>query len=445
MVAVPSGSSMAEATSPARWELFDRILERTLELGLARYDPSDFNFAWPYRQLYQAGPRAARLARILKGPSLFAPVLWRRLLGVDPSVVPTVYSHLGLALLDARRLRSVSDLYDRLIIEWGEAALRQRLPDREYYCWGASYPYLCADMTVRFHEPCMHYTARIGYLFWRMAEEGFGQRWRDAAVSVAHAIVQYFNWSSAEGHALMVSYWATSHDEVINVGAEAAVLLAVVANEVPGARFGDLAHGVLRTMEVEQAGDGSWDYWTAADQSRNPGRQRTVDHHHTAMNLLALRRLMLSPNISSDARERASAALNRGFTYYRENLFTAEGRPLAEVGRSQVADIAGFCEGAILLSELGMDPVWPQVRDSRCPTAHTLLDAGTRLFLDARTGDVASGWFLGRPNQLRSIRWGSGLLLEAIARAHLAEARGLEGSGQPEMPQSHADSRSRRH
>jgi hypothetical protein len=257
-----------------------------------------------------------------------------------------------------------------------------------------------------------------------MAEEGFGARWRDAAVSVARAIAHYFNWSEPGDQGLMVSYWSTSHDEVINVAAEAAVLLAAVANEAPGTQFGDLAHGVLRTLETEQAADGSWDYWTAADQLRNPGRQRSVDHHHTAMNLLALRRLIRSPAVSADGRRRATTALVRGFHYYREHLFSAGGRPSAESDRSQVADIAGFCEGAILLSELSVDPEWPDITDACCPTAETMIDGAVHHFLDPVTGDVASGFFLGRPNQLRSIRWGSGLLLEAIARHRLAEARG---------------------
>ena len=98
-------------------------------------------------------------------------------------------------------------------------------------------------------------------------------------------------------------------------------------------------------------------------------------------------------------------------------------RPCAEAGRPQVADFAGFCEGAPLLSATRFDPDWPDIADACCPTAETM-GAAVQHFFDLRKGDVASGYFLGRPNQLRSIRWGSGILLEAIAGHRFAEIAG---------------------
>jgi hypothetical protein len=393
--------------------VFDRLLERNLQLGLARYDPSDLNARALYAGLYRSGAWGGRLARILKAPELVAPRLWRTLLRQGSTIVPTAYYHLGLALLDARRLRP-ERTYDQLILEWAERAVEERLGSWEHHCWGTSFPYLCTDLRVRSDEPCMHTTARLGHFFRRMAEEGLGRQWDDVARSVALAIEHYFRWTETENGGLVVSYWFSSDDEVINIGADAAAFLAEVGSGGDSACHRVL--GLLRTLEIEQRPDGAWDYWTTSYRTR-AGRAGFIDHHHTAMVLAALHRLARCPKLPADARVRAGALLSRGLSFYLRELFNGDGMPLAAVGSKRLADVAGFCEGVILLSELAKAPVTAEQEVGIRPGfANEILDRSIALFYDAASGDTASDVRWGRRWQLRSIRWGSGLLMEAIAR-----------------------------
>lgn len=407
------------------WAVFDRLLERNLQLGLARCDPSDLNARALYAGLYRSGAWGGRLARVLKAPELVAPLLWRTLLRQGSTIVPTTYYHLGLALLDARYLRP-ERAYDQLILEWAERAVEERLRDWEHFCWGTTFPFLCTDLRVRSDEPCMHTTARLGHFFWRMAEEGFGRRWNDAARSVALAIEHYFRWTETKNGGLIVSYWSSSEDEVINIGADAAAFLAEVG---PG---GDSAcHrvlGLLRTLEVEQSPEGAWNYWTTSYRT-GAGRAGFVDHHHTAMVLGALHRLAHCPNLPADARIRAGELLSRGLSFYLRELFNRDGMPLAAVGSKRLADVAGFCEGVILLSDLARGPVTVESEVDLGPGfADRILEQSIELFYDAASADTASDVRWGRRWQLRSIRWGSGLLMEAIARHARAQHEAVTNS-----------------
>jgi hypothetical protein len=273
----------------------------------------------------------------------------------------------------------------------------------------------------------MHTTARLGHLFWRMAEEGFGHRWNDVARSVALAIEHYFRWIETDSGGLVVSYWSSSDDEVINIAADAAAFLAEV-----GAGGESACHrvlGLLRTLETEQRSDGAWNYWTDGDRAR-AGRAGFVDHHHTAMVLAAVHRLVHCPRLPSDARARAEALLSRGLSFYVRELFDGDGMPLAAAGSKRRADIAGFCEGVILLSELTSSPVTAEV-GIRPGLAGEMLDHSIALFYDAASADTASDVRWGRRWQLRSIRWGSGLLMEAIARHARASQHGADTSSAP--------------
>jgi hypothetical protein len=162
--------------------------------------------------------------------------------------------------------------------------------------------------------------------------------------------------------------------------------------------------------------DGSWHYGTKRHYNTQGGRP-SIDNHHTAMILHALVQILVYGNLPFKLRSAVFDTLCKGYNYYLAAFVGKKGTASFWPYSRREATIAGYGEGIIALSEivnhakiLGLHPrkVNRIKQNIEVMLAHVL-----RTFLDKKSGDVASFMAFRLPRHLRSIRLGSGLLMEA--------------------------------
>ena len=171
---------------------------------------------------------------------------------------------------------------------------------------------------------------------------------------------------------------------------------------------------MINMLVNEQGQQGEWRYATRRHEQRL-GISGNPDNHHTAMNLAALADVLKTNVLSPHEREQVRRALHRGLNYYITEFVHHDGYCSNMVNRRTQASIAGYCEGVkAMLSAAALPDVLPlELRDRVLKLVpHVLLHA-YRVYYNARTSDVASYCKWGTTYQVKSIRWGAGLLMDA--------------------------------
>lgn len=404
--------------------LIETLHRRNRHLGLERYDDGDVLSHPLYFHIAQEAPSAVR--RLLRIPEMLAPLLWREVLGVEKRLIPTALYHLGMTWLVLEKADLAGEVGGNTgSVDYAERALGLRL-DSDLSCWG--HPYRHHGHQWKRTEldrgpaipasSCAHHNARLGILFATLAAERDLDRYRRVALDVARALIYYHNWSRYADGTCSVSYYPTTRDEVINTGAEVALLFSALPSEMRSAKMQDYLEGLVRTIIREQNADGSWFYCTARHYQKHGGR-KVIDNHHTAMILAALAHLHREPSLSSTLTGRLRAALRAGTRYYLRHLVDSKGRGRAFPDVRREAPLAGYGEGILALgtlNERASEVVGERLASRACERLDRMLGRVIQRFVDDRTGDTATAHFLGKPVHLRSIRLGSGLVLECLAR-----------------------------
>ncbi len=394
------------------WNLLD---ERNRCLGYARYDFGDVKSH--SLLLWLARGRGKRIVlKALQGIELAAPMTWRRILGIRKQVVPSLFYHLGMTYM-VRALLPDPPPCKALLEHVCRSALDLRL-DGEHVCWEHPYSHHAASWRdePRIDVPlsCAHHTGRVGLMLLKAGQYLDRPDLREAGTSAAKALMTYHNWQVYPDKTCTVSYYPHTRDEVINTGADAAVLLAAVPSEQRTSKMQESLEGLVRMVVSEQQTDGSWHYCTRRHYERFGGA-RVIDNHHTAMNLCALavigRLDVLPRNLAEDARD----ALERGTRFYLNELFLPDGRGLHLIGSRQSTGIVGYSEGVSALSAyLGGSVVSSSVATQVREMIPKMIAIAVDQFVNLRTGDVACYRFFGRPFHIQSSRWGSAPLMQAI-------------------------------
>ena len=150
-------------------------------------------------------------------------------------------------------------------------------------------------------------------------------------------------------------YKPGSTDRIYNASLLAAETLSSVASLTSEAELCKLAIRAMRYVTGAQRGDGSWTY--GADE-----RQSWVDSFHTAFVLGSLNRIIKACDTQNS--EGFHSALERGYEFWRESFFLADGwpkyyddSPYPADAHSAATAIATFCDlreiddGALALAE----------------------------------------------------------------------------------------------
>lgn len=295
-------------------------------VALLRYiDHSDFKSYdyvdwWATRRGQQAKQLAYRTEPI--GHLLFSlPILalewWlpfmRKPLGIRKRVAPIVVAHHGLACLELFRknkdevwLQSAKDDAERLI---GLA-----LSDAKGLCWGFPFSWSTNKGVFPANLPAATQTAYAFDLFERLWLITHEDVYWERMLSIAHAMnEEYIDISRPEG--LANSYLGRGYGDVVINAITYRIHILVRAIAYGMEHLKPKVTGLVNYLLAQQLSDGGWLYGESA-------KNQFIDHYHTCFvikNLYRANQVLESTEISS--------ALERGITFYWDNLFYANGLP----------------------------------------------------------------------------------------------------------------------
>jgi hypothetical protein len=187
--------------------------------------------------------------------------------------------------------------------------------------------------------------------------------------------------------------------QIFNASLLAAETLASVGALTKETAFCDLALNAARYVVHRQREDGSWIYGEGSGQD-------WVDNFHTAYVLLSLARIMKS--CAGDSAD-LKLALKRGYDFWRERFFLADGWPKYYHDSLYPADAHAAATAIITLLELR------ELDSSALPLAETIAAWTIRNLRDA------GGFFYYQRRRLYTVhtpymRWTQGWMLYALAR-----------------------------
>jgi hypothetical protein len=141
-------------------------------------------------------------------------------------------------------------------------------------------------------------------------------RYLRAARSVCDFILQDLPRTVNNETELCFSYAPDSNTRIFNANLLAAEVLASVGKLTSEDQLSDAAKRATRYVVNNQQPDGSWFYGTDPNQS-------WIDNFHTAYILFSLKRIIKTTSFGSEFQ----AALERGYQYWKDRFFLAEGWP----------------------------------------------------------------------------------------------------------------------
>lgn len=409
-------------------QVFDNLKARNDELGLRRHDPTDVDASWPIPWLtnHRRWRWARGLQKLVKAPLMFMPITWRKILRVPRSLSPTVFYHLANAYRCAfawapRRGAE----WRRRLVDMGEGAMRIAVRRDGRTCWGCNRPHTTFGGVMPPDEPCSHFTTRLGYLMIALGTELDRPDWREAGVDAACAMCELFNWHDKPRGGLTVSYFPLTDDETINILAEAAMLLARAWSAGGGDELRDRARGLIRTILDEQDDRGRWGYRTAAEYDRT-GQPFHVDSVHTAMTISGLVRALRWGVVDGELADEVVASVDRGCEFHFTHLVDERGSILCRDDNDALeGSAASYGETVACIHDLVRfgGPLAATVsRLGLIDRARKSIEAGVRSYVLPSSWDVASQRRGGAIISIRSLRWGSGPIMEGISRALAMEA-----------------------
>ena len=136
------------------------------------------------------------------------------------------------------------------------------------------------------------------------------------------------------------SYTPLDHSRVHNVNLLAAELLARTFTKTGVAEYRDAAERAVRFTLARQRGDGSWPYGEAHSQG-------WIDSFHTGFILVSLKHL-----IELLGGQEWQFALERGYEFYENRFFLADGTPGYYHDRSHPIDVHSAAQGVITFVEM---------------------------------------------------------------------------------------------
>jgi len=396
----------------------EKMDHRNRKIGLNRFDHGDVLNHPFFAKFYHRLPNS--IAKLLRIPEVISPIWWRKLLGIRKKLIPTSLCHLGIFYLI---MASSTEKYTTDRSEWCCLKAIDISLDNSHICWEHPYDHHGGmwkdDRQLSVPASCAHHTARLGSLLMHVGKEVENERFKKAGIDAANALLTYHNWHEYSDGRWTVSYYPNTEDEVINTAAEVASLFGAIPPEYRGSDMQTRMEGIVRMIIHEQREDGSWLYCTR-EHYRTMEGNRVIDNHHTAMVLHALAKLV-RPAEQFEMQSKAINTLKLGTRYYLDNFVSENGRASFYPSSARHSAIEGYCEGVIMLSVLlersdAID-IESELKQEMERTMCKMLDTAIDTFYNESTGDVASFTVFGMPIHIQSIRMGSGLLMEAIARA----------------------------
>ncbi len=305
--------------------------------GWAGYDPYDVRGTSLFVRLNKRRLTSAAF----KIYSFLFPLAARQTLKVIPQINAKAVALIAHAYLDRYAVSRSS--YD---LEQAQSALNWLVehPSNGYagLCWG--YPFDWDNRTfIPKGTPSSVVTAIALEAFLRAHELLGEQRYLETAQSCAAFITQDLNRDEISADELCFSYTPLDHWHVHNANLFSCATLARVSQLTSDSTWDDLIRRGTRYTLNAQRPDGAWAYWGPPDRGIY-----MVDHYHTGYVLRcldAIRRHLEIPSLDQ--------AVERGYQFYRQQLFTANGLPKRTESDLYPVDIHSCAEAIICLTHFG--------------------------------------------------------------------------------------------
>ncbi|HEX8142197.1 MAG TPA: hypothetical protein VF553_06340 [Pyrinomonadaceae bacterium] len=320
---------------------YERLARWCREHDYAGYDPFDGLNSAVFQSVPLARSRTARLV----WTQLFkrSPVNLRRLARVPAERNPKGTALFALAALARyRRERTAAD--EREARQLLDDLLSVRLEGWSGAAWGYNFDWQGRAFFAPRGTPTIVPTAFAARALLEAARAFNGESYLQAARSACDFILRDLNRSEEGEGEICWSYSPLDRTRVFNASLLAAETLATVGRETGERELLEWAMRGARYVVGRQQEDGSWAY--GAD-----GYQSWADNFHTAFVLTSLSRIRSSCE-DEGLRDELAGAARRGYEFWRERFFLADGWPKYYHNRLYPADAHSAGAAIVALAEL---------------------------------------------------------------------------------------------
>jgi hypothetical protein len=267
---------------------------------------------------FQATPfRHSRTARLL-----WTQLIKRSPLNLRPvTLISAQKNSKGIALFAlaelARYRRRKTPEAENQLRELLDDLLRMRIQGYSGAAWGYNFDWQSRNFFAPHGLPMIVPTAFAVRAMIEAYQIFNDRQYLETARSSCDFILKDLRRTVESDEEVCFSYSPLDDTRIFNASLFAAEILATVGVLSGETRFCDLAIRAGRYVIRRQGKDGSWVYGAAR-------RQQWIDNFHTAYVLLSLSRIMKS---CSGAGDDFDLSLSRGYSFWRERFFLADGWP----------------------------------------------------------------------------------------------------------------------
>jgi hypothetical protein len=320
---------------------YDELFSWCKQHDFAGHDPFDALNSRVFRATPLAQSRTARL-------------LWTQLVKRSPSDIrriariPPQRNAKGIALFALAQLAN----YRRLKTKDAEVDLRDfldgllsmKLEGYRGAAWGYNFDWQSRNFFAPRETPTIVPTAFAARAFIEAGQFFHEQdnRYERIARSVCDFILSDLPRSVDNESELCFSYAPRSDTRIFNASLLAAEVLASVGKLTGEVELFEIAKRAARYVVNNQRADGSWFYGVEPTQS-------WIDNFHTAYNLFSLKRIIEATASQAEF----EPALDRGYQYWKQNFFLADGWPKYYHGDPYPADAHAAASEIVTFLECG--------------------------------------------------------------------------------------------
>lgn len=291
---------------------------------LDRYGETSYDYQSYFASRVGRAAKALYYKNPLIGTALVAPMIFSeaffpsaRCLFWKRQRFPIADAHyaMGFALL-AGLLND--DRYYQRAVHFLQVLEGTRCRQYRNYCWGYPFSWQTRFGIVPAGTPLITTAPYVYEAFLQVYQLDGDPKWLEIMRSIAdHAFFDYHE-EATSAHAASCSYNPEPDGPclVVNASAYRAFLLTRSAHDLSDSRYAKAAGRNLNYVLESQSADGSWRYAT-------DGGRDFIDHYHTCFVLKALAKIEALTGSKSCAQ-----AIERGVTYFVNNLFDKEGLPI---------------------------------------------------------------------------------------------------------------------
>ncbi|MGA8795029.1 glycosyltransferase [Candidatus Binatus sp.] len=315
---VAAGSETSALPTERIWTALSRFIDWLDHYGEVSYDHQSYfasDLGRSAKAFYYTRPLIGKVAVF---PMVFSEafVPSARWLFWKPQRFPIADAHYAMGFAFLAQVSGQHQYY-RKAVHFLEVLQETKCPGYDNHCWGYPFNWETRRGTIRAGTPLITTVPYVYEAFKEVYQIDGDAKWRQIMQSAAqHVLLDYKDFETS-GNASSCSYtpFPENSVNVINANAYRAFLLTSASLDFSEQRYWRVAERNLNFVLESQNADGSWYY-------ANDGVRNFVDHFHTCFVLKALAKIE-----ALTGHPGCTKAIERGVSYYTENLFDEKGVP----------------------------------------------------------------------------------------------------------------------